>query len=243
MLNLPRSTPPASDRTAPVPPSPRRGAATRVARRLCPLSDRLIGGSSLVPNQPLLDMRGFPWTGALRHEWTAIRDEARAVVRDGSGAEAFCLHGCGYPVVDNLARCPRTAAALAGVPGLKTAFFATLAPGAHVPPHRGVTKGLITCHLALVVPRDGDARMRVGDRIVRWAEGETLVFDDTYDHEAWNDAADPGIILSIQFERPLAQPGKWLADLLMGLVRRSPRVRHARAEPRRWAAAIGRMHI
>src|SRR3546814_18910846 len=46
------------------------------------------------------------------------------------------------------------------------------------------TKGLLTCHLGLIVPRDGDVRMRIGDRIIRW-EGETLVFDDTHPHEVW----------------------------------------------------------
>src|SRR3546814_4735954 len=77
----------------------------------------------------------------------------------------------------DLARCPRTATLVAGIPNLNSAFFSILAPGTHIPDHRGVTKGLITCHLGLIVPRDGDVRMRIGDRIVRWAEGETLVLD------------------------------------------------------------------
>ena len=93
-------------------------------------------------------------------------------------------------------------------PGLNSAFFSILAPGTHIPEHRGVTKGLITCHLGLIVPRDGDVRMRVGDRIVRWAEGETLVFDDTYDHEVWNETSGTRVVLLIQFERPLRQPGQ-----------------------------------
>ncbi|MGC6727993.1 aspartyl/asparaginyl beta-hydroxylase domain-containing protein, partial [Escherichia coli] len=91
-----------------------------------------------------------------------------------------------YRVDENLARCPHTSQLIEQIPGLNSAIFSILAPGTHIPAHRGVTKGLITCHLGLVVPRDGDVRMRIGNRTVRWAEGETLVFDDTYDHEVWN---------------------------------------------------------
>ena len=142
----------------------------------------------------------------LREHWEAIRDEARAVALVGNAApslatispdhraiaevnkwRSFFLWGYGYPIHDNLARCPRTAQVVASIPGLNSAFFSILAPGTHIPDHRGVTKGLITCHLGLIVPRDGDVRMRVHDRIVRWAEGETLVFDDTYQHEVWNE--------------------------------------------------------
>jgi aspartyl/asparaginyl beta-hydroxylase (cupin superfamily) len=124
------------------------------------------------------------------------------------------------------------------IPGLNSAFFSILAPGTHIPDHRGVTKGLITCHLGLIVPRDGDVRMRVDDRVVRWAEGETLVFDDTYRHEVWNDTAGTRVVLLIQFERPLRNPGKWFADLFLGAVKRSAFVQEARANVAKWNAAV-----
>ena len=85
---------------------------------------------------------------------------------------------------------------------------------------------------------NGDVRMRVGDRIVRWAEGETLVFDDTYDHEVWNDSQGTRVVLLVQFERPLRNPGKWIADLFLGIVRRSAFVQEARANIRTWNAAV-----
>ena len=129
------------------------------------------------------------------------------------------------------------------IPGLNSAFFSILAPGTHIPDHRGVTKGLITCHLGLIVPRDGDVRMRVHDRIVRWAEGETLVFDDTYQHEVWNETNGTRVVLLIQFERPLRQPGKWFADLFMGFVRRSAFVQEARTNIDTWNAAVKQMDV
>jgi ornithine lipid ester-linked acyl 2-hydroxylase len=234
----------------------------RVGKHLRGLFDRLIASSSLVANDPVLDVRDFPWTALLREHWQDIRDEAVAVALRGRAApslatispdhrsiaevdmwRSFFLWGYGFPIEDNLARCPRTAALVGQVPGLNSAFFSILAPGTHIPEHRGVTKGLITCHLGLVVPRDGDVRMRVDDRIVRWAEGETLVFDDTYDHEVWNETAGTRVVLLIQFERPLRQPGKWFADFFMGFVRRSAFVQEARDNIASWNRAVKQLDV
>lgn len=219
--------------------------------------DRMIASSSLVSNRPVLDIRDFAWTRLLRDNWAAIRAEAEAVALCERAApslatispdhraiaqidmwRSYFLWGYGYPIPANLARCPHTQAVVEAIPGLNTAFFSILAPGTHIPAHRGVSKGLITCHLGLVVPRDGDVRMRVGDRTVRWAEGETLVFDDTYDHEVWNDTANTRVVLLIQFERPLRQPGRWIAEFFLGFVKRSAFVQEARTNIDRWNAAV-----
>ncbi|MBN8806860.1 MAG: aspartyl/asparaginyl beta-hydroxylase domain-containing protein [Sphingomonas sp.] len=223
--------------------------------------DRLIAGSSLVSNEPVLDVRDFPWTQALRDNWQAIRDEAIAVALGRNSPSlasvspdhraiapidmwrSFFLWGYGYSVEENLARCPVTSATVAEIPDLNSAFFSILAPGTHIPPHRGVTKGLITCHLGLIVPRDGDVRMRIDDRIVRWAEGETLVFDDTYDHEVWNDAASIRVVLLIQIKRPLRNPGRWIAETFLNIVRRSAFVQEARDNVTAWNAAVKHLDI
>ncbi|HEX8420856.1 MAG TPA: aspartyl/asparaginyl beta-hydroxylase domain-containing protein, partial [Sphingomonas sp.] len=151
---------------------------------------------------------------------------------------SFFLWGYGYPIDDNLARCPHTREVVERIPGLNSAFFSILAPGTHIPEHRGVTKGLLTCHLGLIVPREGNLRMRVDDRVVRWSEGETLVFDDTYPHEVWNDTDETRVVLLVQFERPLRNPGKWIADLFLRIVRRSAFVQEARANIASWNAAV-----
>ena len=226
------------------------------------LFDRMIASSSLVSNDPVLDVRDFAWTALLREHWQDIRKEAIAVALQGDASpslatispdhraiaavnmwRSFFLWGYSYPIEDNLAQCPKTAAIVARIPQLNSAFFSILAPGTHIPAHRGVTKGLITCHLGLIVPRDGDVRMRVDDRVVRWAEGETLVFDDTYDHEVWNDTAGTRVVLLIQFERPLKRPGKWIADLFLGIVRRSAFVQEARDNIRSWNEAVKQLDV
>lgn len=248
---------PSNDVGTEISTEPRRPLIIAIGKKLRGTFDRLIGASSLVPNDPVLDPALFPWTQALRDNWEAIRDEAVAVALHGNSApslvtispdhkgiaevdswKSFFLHGYGYAIPENIARCPNTAKAIAGIPGLNSAFFSILAPGTHIPDHRGVTKALITCHLGLIVPKDGDVRMRVADQIVRWDEGEMLVFDDTYRHEVWNDSKETRVVLLIHIERPLRQPGKWFADLFMGFVRRSAFVQEARSNIHAWNAAM-----
>ena len=252
--------------------APTPGSAMQVARgrpliisigkHLRGFFDRMIASSSLVSNEPVLDVRDFPWTQMLRENWQEIRDEAVAVALSRNAApslstispdhrsiaevdkwRSFFLWGYGYRIDENADRCPATAALVERIPGLNSAFFSILAPGTHIPDHRGVTKGLVTCHLGLVVPRNGDVRMRVRDRIVRWAEGETLVFDDTYQHEVWNDTDGTRVVLLIQFERPLRNPGKWIADRVLSIVRRSAFVQEARDNIQTWNAAVKQLDV
>lgn len=175
--------------------------------------DRLLAASSLIPNDPVLDMRDFAWTAMLRANWRMIRDEAAAKLSGTGRPQRLALfeHGA----VAGLDGCPQTAQALSQIPGLVSARYSTLASGIHVPRRRGATKGLVTCHLALQVPRDGDVRMALADRVLRWSEGETLVFDDSYEHELWNEASAGRTVLHLQFRRPLKQPARWLAERLI----------------------------
>ena len=232
----------------------------RFGKHLRGVFDRVIARSSLVSNDPVLDVREFAWTAILRENWQAIRGDAIRVALQEAPSLAtispdhrsiaqvnmwrsFFLWGYSFPIEDNLAQCPDTARIVAQIPGLNTAFFSILAPGTHIPAHRGVSKGLLTCHLGLVVPRDGDVRMRVDQQIARWAEGETLVFDDTYQHEVWNETQGTRVVLLIQFERPLRNPGKWVADFFLGFVRRSAFVKEAVDNIQIWNEAIKQMDV
>ncbi|MCP3729567.1 aspartyl/asparaginyl beta-hydroxylase domain-containing protein [Sphingomonas sp. MG17] len=171
-----------------------RGGATQLERVI----DRLMGMSSLVSTAPLLDVRDFAWTCELRERWTAIKAEAA----DAEGEVSPRDHHV-------------TAAILSRIPGLYAARFERLPVGAHLPVRRMASRGLLTCHLGLAVPRDGDLRMQLGGRVVRWAEGETLLFDATQ-AQAWrNDGSEQGLVLSVQLRRPLRQPARWLAETLL----------------------------
>ncbi len=208
-----------ANRTAPVAlaPLPCDGPMPLLHRMAAALN-RVIAASSLVSTKPLLDVRDFGWTAELRRRWAEIRVEALALTGPDfspSASGTVPLWRDGGAIGEWLARCPRTAEAIAAVPGLHSAAFAVLSPGAHIGPTRSATKALITCQLGVTVPRDGDVRMRLRDRVVRWAEGETLLFDETCPHEVWNDSRDARIVLLVRFARPLRQPGRWIADRVL----------------------------
>ena len=250
---------PSSPPLAAAPGVPRRPFLIRVGKKLRRHVDGIIARSSLVPNDPVLDPALFPWTAGLRERWRTIRAEALAVARDPDAVPAlntispdhrriapsdswrsFFLVGYGTRIERNIARCPETMAALEQVPGLNSGFFSILKPGTHIPQHRGVTKGLITCHLGLQVP-PGPLRMIVGGETVGWAEGETLVFDDTWPHAVWNDTGEVRIVLLVQFERPLRQPGRAVADFFLGGIRRSAFVKEATNNIAQWEESLKRI--
>ncbi|HEV2746746.1 MAG TPA: aspartyl/asparaginyl beta-hydroxylase domain-containing protein [Allosphingosinicella sp.] len=217
--------------------------------------DRVIARSSLVPNDPILASTDFSWTRMLEDNWTVIRDEAAALLprieevpslRSVSPDhrriaptdlwKSFFLYGYGYRLDDNCLRCPRTAALAAQIPGLNSAFFSILLPGMHIESHRGPTKGLLTCHLGLMVPQG--CRMMVDDRMVGWREGECLIWDDTYRHEVWHEGDSPRVILLVQVKRPLRAPGKQVAELFLAGIRRSPFVQEGRRNMAAWDRAM-----
>ncbi|GIW41183.1 MAG: hypothetical protein KatS3mg076_1760 [Candidatus Binatia bacterium] len=122
--------------------------------------------------------------------------------------------------------CPETSRALLSIPGLQTAFFSILAPGKYVPSHRGVTKALVRCHLALKVPKSRErCRIRVGGQVCTWEEGKTLFFDDTCPHEVHNDTDEDRVVLFIDFERPMRPAGRLVARFLLWALRKSAYVR------------------
>lgn len=96
---------------------------------------------------------------------------------------------------------PRAAAAARAVPGLVNAGLSLLRPGTRLQPHRGELTGVLRCHLALRVPR-GDCAISGGGQTRRWEAGRCLIFDDTIEHRAWNDADGERVVLLVTFRRP-----------------------------------------
>ena len=98
-------------------------------------------------------------------------------------------------------------APLADVPGYApTAFFSILDRKSHIPPHTGVTNSRLIVHLPLVVP--AQCRFRVGSETREWREAEAWVFDDTIEHEAWNDSDVPRAILIFDTWHPALTRGE-----------------------------------
>jgi aspartyl/asparaginyl beta-hydroxylase (cupin superfamily) len=114
-------------------------------------------------------------------KWTAIH-----LLQNGRRVEANARH------------CPRTMAVLdkldqPDVPGASpNAMFSLLAPRTRIPPHTGVANTRLVCHLPLIVP--AGCGFRVGASTRDWQVGEAFVFDDTIEHEAWNESDELRVV-------------------------------------------------
>ena len=86
-------------------------------------------------------------------------------------------------------------------------------------------------HLALMVPEPATASgIRVGGEVRHWEEGKSMVFDDTYEHEAWNDTDSDRVVLFLDIVRPLRPPLSWVNSLILAAVQRSRFIKAARAQ-------------
>jgi aspartyl/asparaginyl beta-hydroxylase (cupin superfamily) len=160
------------------------------------------------------DPAAFPWVPMLEREYPAILDELNAVLAQKIGfqkvfektteagewaAYPFALYGHKYEA--NCARCPRTSSVLQSIPGVGgLVCFSAFAPHTRTTPHCGVTNSRLRGHLGLKIPPD--CGIRVGRDGLRWTEGKCLVFDDSFEHQAWNESNRPRFILMFDFPHP-----------------------------------------
>jgi aspartyl/asparaginyl beta-hydroxylase (cupin superfamily) len=128
-------------------------------------------------------------------DWTAIH-----LLQNGSRIEANARH------------CPLTLEAIAKLPqpqvrgASPNAMFSLLAPRTRIPPHTGVANTRLVCHLALIVPPK--CGFRVGATTREWQVGKAFVFDDTIEHEAWNDSGELRVVLIVDLWPPALAPAE-----------------------------------
>jgi ornithine lipid ester-linked acyl 2-hydroxylase len=201
----------------------------------------LVRRYSTVGRHPFFNPAEFDWIRRAEAGWTVIRDELRAVLRERERIPSFqeispeqlritqddkwktyWLYAYGRKIARNCGCCPETARLIESIPGIKTAFFSILAPGKHLPEHRGPYAGVLRYHLGLIVPRQKEAcRIRVGSDVAHWEEGRSVVFDDTYPHEVWNGTDEERVVLFVDFARPLPFPVSALNEAMIWLLSRS----------------------
>ncbi len=184
-----------------------------------------------IPAVEFFDRADFPWLDAIEAASEDIRAELMSVlVSDRDGLEPYIAYPEGVPLNQwkelnksrrwsayflwnqavpqpaHLARCPRTVAALRGAPQCDvnarapTAYFSILDAHTRIPPHTGVTNTRLIVHLPLIVPPD--CGFRVGSETREWVPGKAWVFDDTIEHEAWNESDTPRAILIFDIWNP-----------------------------------------
>jgi ornithine lipid ester-linked acyl 2-hydroxylase len=210
--------------------------------------------SSQIPTTPFIANAYFPWAGRLEAGWRDIRAELdevlgrredlpnfQDILRDVAPIskddrwKTFFFTAYGYRAEANRARCPRTTSLLDQVPGLVTAFFSILSPHKRIPPHRGPYRGVVRCHLGLMVPDPPDScGIRVGGEVRHWREGQALFFDDGYEHSAWNDSGQTRVVLFLDVIRPLRPPAAGVNRALLRAIGTSPFLRDARRRHEAW---------
>ncbi len=190
-----------------------------------------------LPALPFYPRDLFPWLRDLEAGTDAIRDELQAVLASRMDEFApYIAFPPNVPVnqweelnhserwsslflwKDGLRQdavcdsCPRTAALLESLPMADqegfapVAMFSALQPHTRIPAHTGSTNVRLITHLPLILP--GPARFRVGNDMREWRMGEAWVFDDTIEHEAWNDADETRVILIFDIWNPYLEPGE-----------------------------------
>lgn len=182
-----------------------------------------------LPQTAFYDTSAFDWVRALETAMPTIRAEAQAALASGTGFRpyveadptrpnkghalldnddwsAFHLIENGTPTPGNADHCPATMAALAALPlpqinaRSPMALFSLLTPHTHIPPHWGMLNTRLIVHLPLIVP-DG-CSLRVGNHTRAVEAGKVMIFDDSIQHEAWNDSAATRVILLFEIWRP-----------------------------------------
>ena len=168
----------------------------------------------------------FPHARLFTSRWTDIRREALAVAEnlprvprfheimaaqadisanDGRDWRLFIMKAYGVAFPDKLERCPTVAGILEHVPEAISCSFSFIAPGKHVPRHRGPFRGIMRFHLMLSMPNDESGQpaceLYIDDEPHRLGDGQGLLWDDTYPHEAWNRSDNVRIALLLDVWR------------------------------------------
>lgn len=254
MQNTTASTQPAGNQQKQLSIHENPGLLRRAFEKFLDWMEVRLAKNSLVGNPPVFDNATFPWAKEIEAEWPKIRaeldkvmerreelpnfhditDEVKTITTDNNW-KTFFLYGYGEKVEENIRQCPETARLLGKIPGMTTAFFSILSPGKHIPAHRGPYNGVLRYHLGLIVPEPREkCRIRIDDQICNWAEGETLIFDDAYNHEVWNDTDGHRVVLFVDFLRPCKPLVSLLNRAIIKIATLTPLIQDARKNHRKW---------
>lgn len=165
--------------------------------------------------RPVHDTGQFSWAKELEGRFSELKEEllkCSALVSLGAHPQDLAdrgmwsvlyFFGRDEQVKRIRAACPLVCEVLERIPGAGRAgnsYLSVLKAGTHIQKHFGPTNARLRCHFALKVP-DG-ARIRIGDSNYEWSEGKCLIFDDSYEHEVWNDAKSERVVLIVDFWHP-----------------------------------------
>lgn len=229
---------------------PSTSLKAKIVDLLQDIAEAIIARASIHGDPPIYDISHFPWVADVEADWQKVRAELDQVMkyRDAMPSfqdivkevgmiqtddqwKTFFLKGVGMDCEENARRCPETMKVLNKIPGCTTGFFSILSPRKHIPEHRGPWAGVLRLHMGLLVPEPRhQCRIRIADQVYAWSEGKCVIFDDTYNHEVWNDTDGYRVVLFVDFERPLWWPLSAINHWIMNLASLAPFLREAKGK-------------
>jgi ornithine lipid ester-linked acyl 2-hydroxylase len=220
-------------------PMARPGLVTRALMRVVAAVERLNLRFSKVGNPPFtttLCFHGRRTSSASGAPFAPSSTRfSRARTTSPASTKSPPTAGYGLQSERNIARCPQTWRVCRHIPGLLTAMFSILEPGKHLPPHRGPYNGVLRLHLGLIVPEPREKLgIRVDRETYRWQEGEAVIFDDAYEHEAWNRTDQTRVVLFADFVKPLRFAASVLNWLVLHIAVFTPFVREGIENQKKW---------
>lgn len=194
-----------------------------------------------LPTIPWFEREQFDWVPMVEERLPAVRDELETLIREeaqfvpyvseGGGVDphgtdfsslegsmvwnAVYLNKCGRWLEDRCRRCPQTTEVMRAVPAPRMrgfapeVIFSRLQAGGHIVPHFGQTNVRLTVHMGVIIP--DDCAIRVADETRGWQEGRVLLFDDSFEHEAWNRSERDRSVLIFEVWHPALEPAEIVA--------------------------------
>ena len=179
---------------------------------------------SKVPNKPYQDLNAFPELKVFRDHWQIIREEGLKLMEmgaikgsnqhDDAGFNTFFKRGwkrfylkwydSAHPSAKEL--CPQTVGFLENMPSVKAAMYTYLPAGAKLGAHRDPFAGSLRYHLGLVTPNSENCFILVDGQKYAWHDGEDVLFDETFIHEAHNQTDQDRLIFFCDVLRPMRTP-------------------------------------
>jgi aspartyl/asparaginyl beta-hydroxylase (cupin superfamily) len=192
---------------------------------------------SFFDNRIWIDKEEFEYTKVLEANAEAIRAEFLAIQQNISNInelfpesnvnfndenwKTFFLIVYGHNLKEHMDACPVTTMCLSQIPFATTAMFSVLEPHKTIPLHRGEYKGVLRCHLGVIVPEPDKCAIVIQDKTYRWEEGKCIYFDDTFPHYAVNDSDQRRVVLFIDILRPYPFPVNYLNYVLFKQISKS----------------------
>lgn len=209
---------------------------------------------SIKGDKPIYSNEEFPWANEVEKEWEKIRKELDEVMKsrdelpnfheiieqvntitNDNNWKTYFLAGHGVNCEENAKRCPETTRILNKIPNLMNAFFSILSPKKHIPAHKGPYNGVLRYHLGLIIPEPKEqCRIRIEDQIKVWEEGKSLIFDDTYNHEVWNDTEGYRVVLFVDYIRPIKFPFNLLNKIVINASLFAPFMKETEQNFKKW---------